>query len=497
MDLKSIFPALPLLFVCVHSGGSTLSVSEYLDRFQKQNPRFSAFDSQWESARHRRKAADLSLSPFLSLLGTQLDDQRPQNFGAAFSISRNLVKEYGAELSKMFSSGTSVKLKAMAGETTSTGVLGNTSSEFTQGYGALGISLTQSLWKGAWGQDVRLRQQRDRLFEQVEFLNVDLQRRQSLIEAEDLYWDWSVQNLKLQSQKKSLERSQALHIWVKRRADNGIGDRGDVLGAEAMLRSRQIQVDLAAQAFEYSKKRLAEKLGILAQEAADFQPPTDLNLTRTPERMLGTWKGFDRDYDLGNVSVGAGSLRVYRFDALLAALQKRIRSIGVEEATHSTRPDVALSLGYKTNPVDTSLSSASTRIGTMANPTTNINLSFVWNLDPEIKQSVRGMARADLVNAEKILQQKISESQLAWEDLKNRIRDQNRMVLQLKALFDIQIEKARVERLELQRGTSITSEAILSEENAAAAELTWLENIVALRKLESQVQMFVQAQEEL
>ena len=458
------------------SNAETLDLEQYMEKFTAQSPALKAHEKSVESARMKKVVADLPLAPTLTLKGNQNDDRRPQNFGSAFSITRTVAKEYSASLGKLFSTGTQITLTGLAGETTSTAVVGGVPSDAAQGYSSLGVQLSQSLWRGGFGRSTSLRRERDEQVEKMELFNVMLKRSQTLIEAENLFWDWVFTSSQVQMAEQSFDRAQKLHAWFRNRVSNGIGDQADLLGAQVLMKTREVALNSAREDLETVRRKVVDALRV---QENSVQPKVDLVFSRKLDQLVN----------------GSGTGQPLRLDSAIQQAQSQMQKVVALEGAESVRPDLNLIAGYKTNPTDTSLNAASQSLGANVNPTTTVGVSLIWNLDAGVKNSVRSQSQADSLSAQFLAEKAKRDSDLAWGDLLRKHKDLSRRLEDLRLLAGWQSQKAKLEKTKLAQGRSITSTVIQAEQDAADGELNALKMAVETRKLESQARMYVRGED--
>ena len=456
-----------------------LSLEDFMQRLESKSSKFKSIKAQIEAAESKRTLGDYHLSPNMTLKLTKVDDRKPQFFSATMATTRTQATEYSAEISKLFLTGTLVKVNASVGEATITGNLGALSTDFTQGSGSVGVTLVQSLWRGFFGDDLRAKDRRlDRQLS-LEQRQLELENRQEMIRYENLFWDWVFLKAQVDSLEQSVERASKLLAWTEKRASNGIGDRGDVLGALGLKRSRELQLSAAQEALEAHLRLLAEDTEWTVTELKSLQPPMEVKFQRSWKQYIPVnWSQVE-------------SMKMERMDLQLIRDQVEIQREVVNEAVSGSRPEVNLILGLKNNPNEANLTAASQRLGGSENPTTTIGLQMSFNLDSSYSKASRSQTRALLRSVEFTERKKQAESSRSWEDIREQMQNQKRRIVQLEELNKVQMEKAVVERNEQQRGTSVTSEAINAEQAASDGHLKWMEAWIQLRKLETQLQLYV------
>ncbi|HRO67841.1 MAG TPA: TolC family protein, partial [Pseudobdellovibrionaceae bacterium] len=312
------FAALVLLAAVTPISVQAMSLEEYLGQVVQKHQGLEGLRASEEAARKTREAGDLELTPRFNIQGSYLSDKkRPGMLGA----DENRSEAYSATLSKLFSTGTHVGVTA---KTVGVETLGLNpaivplvgASSYAQG--GLGLSLSQSLWKNAFGRSTNLRREREMTVAEAEAGSYDLQSRQILASAETAFWDLLYLQEEVSIRQASLERGKKLEAWFRRRAEDGISDRADTLNARALVASRELQLAASKDNLIAAEKKVRDYLEI---DEAQVVPVLTgrIGSSREPERMLG------RE---GRIV----SLQVY-----LADLQAKAQTVGARDAEEATK----------------------------------------------------------------------------------------------------------------------------------------------------------------
>lgn len=459
-----------------------MSLDDYLGAVAKNHGTFLALEKSDEASLDRKTGGDIALVPVLSLKAASTDDKNPQNLGS-YLIDHNQITEYSVGLSKKFSTGTQAQVSAsLADYKTSLTNLSTTpaqSSSTSYGKGSLGIYLSQSLWKDFFGSATRLRQDRESQTEKLEKESYNLQRRQLLIEAESVFWNYLYSQEELEQRKDSLDRAKKIEAWVRRRVGNGIGDQADLLNAQGLVASRELQLLTAQDEFQAVEKALRDNLQLSSNEPTP-QLEAKLNSQRNIQNMVYTHSR----------APGAGD-RVVRLDTYLSEMESRVKSIAAKEVVDAYRPDLTLEGQYKTNAQENSLSDTSSKITQTDKPTQYVAVKFTWLFDTEIKNSAVHAAQADALAADLKSKRKVYEAESAWFELQRRHGDLMNKIKAAELASNIQNQKAAAQRDKLSKGRAVTTDVITAEQDAAESKLLLTKLLAEQRKLEAQGRMFL------
>jgi outer membrane protein TolC len=465
------------LILAITQAGSAMTLDEYLRAVQKKNHTFQSLEASTEAATSRSQQGDLELSPILSASGSYLDDKSLTSLGTAV-LTHNQVRQYNLGLAKKFSTGTQASITGTVQGINTDGTAGATNLSMENHVGTLGVSVSQSLWKDFFGTSTTLRHEREKSQAQLERTGYNLQAKQVLVEAESAFWDLMYLQQELQLRKASLERARKIEGWVKNRANNGIGDRADILNAQGLVASRELQLVMTRDDLKAAEEKFADQI-----EWDRSQPIPELQ------------GNLEQVRPLKNFVDGEQAGRVVRLDTYISVLDAEVKKVGAREAEEKVTPDLVLAGQYKTNGYDTTDSKALAKMTDKDYPVSFVGLTFSWALDWDSKGAVKNSAQKDALAAQLKKEKSLLDSETAWREINRRHAEMSARIQAAMNLSHIQTAKAAAERDKLSKGRSITSNVITAEQDAADAELTLTKLKAEQRKLESQSRLFVKIQE--
>jgi outer membrane protein TolC len=474
--MKNFKFALSLSFLLSSLSASAMTLDQFLSEVQKHHKEFQALSTSQEAAEERREAGDLSLSPVLTMQASYLSDQKqPQTIGT--KVTSNV---YTMGVAKEFSSGTKAALTGNVQQVQIANVPNIYPSYFSDySTGGLGFSISQSLWKNAFGSGTRLRQQRQASAATLEKQSYTLQQRQILIDAENAYWNYLYQQDELNSRNESRERAKRIETWLKRRYQDGINDKADYLNAQALTASRELLLTSAQDQVLAAERNIRTLLEMdekdkLPTFESDFKKPRDI-------RSL----------------VGTNGGEIVRLDAYLASLEAKTRNLGAQEARDALRPDLVLEGAYNTNSnIQTSTTQALNHISNQDIPTTQVALKFTYMFDTDAKLSQESLSRKEALAAQLKSERKMLESASSWSELQRRYGELLKQIETAERISQLQNARAKEQQIKLSRGRTVTSDVITSEEDAANSNLNLNRLRAEARKMEAQSRLFIHLSEQ-
>lgn len=468
-----------VLVLAFSSTGWTLDLEEYLKVVLQKNSQLKALELSKQASRNKRLAADIGYSPLLTLSGSYLSDKKQPSF---IGNTETIATKYSLGLSKKFKTGTSIKVFSDLSETQNKDIPTPTYAALLGQYssGDLGVSITQSLNKDRFGQASFLKSEQDDLIVRLEEQVIDLQIKQYMLEAELAYWDY----LYLLNEKKlreaSLERAEKIEKWVSRRSFDGIADKSDLMNAKALSATRNLQLIMSKDELNAVSKRLKDFL-----ELDDSDPLPEL--VGQIERKRGL------------PLLDQKATQILRRDAYIAWLESRLSAKAVEAVEEDLKSDLSLAASYNTNSYQSQgkIGDATNGITNTSTPTTSVSLVWTYMFDNEAKKSAGQRARQESLASEAKSKKKRTDSLSAQEELVRRYQEMSLKVDTAEQISNFQKERAKVEQDKYSKGRSITSQVIMSEQDAAEAELTLIKLKVEQRKMEAQTHLFLNVEENL
>jgi outer membrane protein TolC len=466
---------LSFLFLIWHTPVFAMDLQEYLKTVEAKHKTVQSFNVSQEAADLREEAGDIELVPTLTAGVSYLNDKSPLSQFALLGASESKSLTYNLGLSKRFSSGTTASIYGNAAEFENLGVQDPRFQKF--GVGALGVALSQSLWKDAFGHATRLRWDRMAAATKAEKGGYDLQKRLLLIDAESAYWNYFLAEEALRIGRSSLDRAKKIEGWTKRRVGDGISDRADLLETQGLVSARQLQLITVQDEQESAKRQIRDYLALTVGE--DFPVlQGDISQVRALNSLVEGKKG-----------------KVVALDAYLASLTAKARNLAAREVEDAYRPDLVLSGAYNTNALAEDLPGATSHITDTERPTAKIALNINYMFDTSVKKAAKDAARKDALAAQLQSEQKMLDSDSAWIELNRRYIDMTKRVDAASDSVRIQTARSKATTDLFNKGRSITFNVVNAEEDVATAELNLYRLKSEQRKMEAQGRLFITLEE--
>lgn len=463
MNLKLVCTA--VLTTVFATSSFAMTLEEYLKVVKSKNKVFSSLAASVEASNSKAAAGDVVLAPVLTAgYSLTTDKSLPSTIG-----EKREVTEYNLGVSKKFTTGTTIGVSGKTDE-----FRNDTTTPGADKYstGGLGVTLQQSLWKDFFGAGTRLRQDLDRTINQIETVNLDLQMRAALFDAESTFWDYSVADEDLKLQQANFDRAKKMEQWTSNRVTNGISDRADLMNVRALAALREVQLSTAQDEIKTQEAKFREYL-----ELADGEPTPVVTGDIMQARNYMTQLSKNKD--------------VIKMDAYLSSLQAKSKKLVADQIGDLYKPDLALLASYNTSSYDREYSEMTKNISKTDRPRTFIGVNFTWIFDTDAKLATIDSAKKDALASQYAAERAITLGKIAWSDLQRKYETTAKNVLTLEKVAKFQRERAKAEQDKFGKGRTVTSNVVLAETDAAEAEVNLLRAKSGLRKLEASSILFI------
>jgi outer membrane protein TolC len=430
-------------------------------------PEYQSTLSEIRSIEMDYASRELVLQPVLEAEAKRANENR-QLLNPGTLTTRPRIDSYGLTVIKPFGTGTELEVGPSYEKALTPGLAGGNRDTVDWH-----ISLTQSLWKDAFGRSTRLRRAREDYQRKQELADALLRQGQLLYDFESLYWDWALARRVFDLQEKNVKRGRQILKWVQDRFNRAAAESTDLLQARALLTQRELQV--ATQ--QLSITQTGARIERFVPNHGWRPDPKDLEIARNPEELLSGWK--------------ADSLNKIESLSYLSAENEALAEEEKAKETRETiRPELDLELTYGKNAIDTEGSTALRRSYQEDHDYSSIGVVFRTGLDLGDERRKVESARAARDAAKQRREARLAENKVAWNQLKQELSDLQSRVDRATELVDLQIKKANAERERYRKGRSTAFQAITFELEAAEAEITLWTLYALMRKTEARARLF-------
>jgi len=450
-----------------------MNLQDYLKTVQSKHKSIQAFDVQKEAADLRNVGSDIDLVPVMNAGISYLDDQSPFSQFVTLGAKRTKITDYNLGFSKKFSTGTTLGLSADAASYDSPGLLLGNAPFSTFGTGSLGVSLSQSLWKDFFGHGTRLRwEQQDAATTSLKG-QYDLQAKVLMVNAEQAFWNYlyAIENVKIS--RDSLERSKKIETWTRRRVNDGISERAELLQTQALVSSRELLLIAVEDDLASAKQALRDFMELGSTDPLP-EMAGDISQARALRSMVDGTAGH-----------------VVALDAYLSAIDAKANALTADRVEDAYRPDLVLSGSYQTHAIDTSMPRAVDKWTNTDFPTAKVALNFVYQFDTSVKDAARNASRKEALASKLVSERKFLESESSWVELNRHYAELTKRIEAADQVAKLQDDRAKAEANLFNKGRSITNNVVNAEEDAGTAKLNLVRLKSDQRKMEAQGRLYI------
>lgn len=484
---------------------SALDLNSFLAQVELRHRGLRALDVSQEAFENKKLAGDLSLVPSLQLkIQSAKDEKAPNLYGATASLANTASLGF----SQKFATGTVLGLSGQVGLFENQNIAAAQAAALGKyANGSLAFTISQSLWKDAFGQATTLRRSREKSINEAEKLGLIIQKQKLLIDAERAYWDLITIQEELQLRRANLERAQKIESWVARRYADGIADKADWLNAKALAVTRRLQLFSSEDDFRGAQAKIRETLELKENEAL---PPLEgsLSLTRSPFHYVLNQQGRLGSGELGKGDISSAAKeagkeavieaviengRIESLEARAKFFEAQIKRTVASEVQESLKADLSVFGSYASNPYkpDGSLDYAMSNLGDFGRPTAAVGLSWTYLFDGPVKAAQKNQAQKEALSSLWQKERAEVESASQWKEYQRRSAELAKKITAAQEISRLQRDRAKVEQDKFSKGRAITQAVITAEQDAAEAELVWTKLKAEQRKLETQGRFFV------
>lgn len=448
----------------LQAGGTPLD--SYLEEAFKSSEEIKAIELDILSLQSEIGARELELSPAIAVKVIRFWDNRPSL--SSSRQSAGFLTE--VELSKPLSTGTTFNL--LSGIETAEY---HPTPEEEQDLLNWRLGVTQSLWQNSFGRQTALRRQRDQEEIRSRLLALILERQEIVVEFELLYWDIAYAQQEVKIREENLERSRLILSWIRKRIERYAAEQVDLLQGQALVSSRELQLQLASDNLRTLQARLNEKVPLKSEFVPHYEE------LKTDRKLLS----LPADIDF------APSIPVL-IETLKAQAEADFLEMKSELESDQLKPILEIGYAYGQQGLSTSFSTAGRDAFSTNNNYHEMGVVFTTPLDFSLirksRQATQAAAQAQTMRS--VMSRR--QSGIQWEDLERTIREQRQRVETARTLADFQHEKSREERIRYEKGRTTAFQAISFEQEAAESELLVLQLQAQLRRTEARARVYIQ-----
>lgn len=464
--MKRAILVLSLGGLTANAFGQTLTLDEYMGRVKNNHKGLNAAVKTAEGAVGRAVEAEVLYSPNLFAQVMFSRDSRQTN-APSFMGTRTDFDSYQLGVSKLTSFGLKASLSYNVGYTN---IIGATLLPVTQFYDAKPLlEFSQSLWRNGFGGETVA--QADLANAQVLAAGYgeSFKAKGIASEAEMAYWQLSLARARVAVQEQTLERAKKILDWAKRRVNNDLADRADLLQAEAAYEQRTLELQQAEDDEESAARKFNSMMEVDSDEVAMQVEKLD------PAKVQGL--AIPKRADM-------------RDDVKAAQQQERMAVANTELVRQRLAPSLDIVGSVALNARNTNFNNGVEESFTTRHPWTQVGVKFNVPLDFGLVSEARQSALVERQGATLAYQRKLFEQEREWKDTTRKFAQAKKRLELAASIEDLQREKITHEKSRLDRGRTTTYQVILMEQDYSLARLAKLMAATEVLSIYSRLKTF-------
>jgi len=457
------------LMVLSSSTYAELKLNDYLKEVQEKNYTLRSSRATTEGLESRQNEAKLIFSPSIYAQAQTAIDKKPTtNVNAQGDRTDNTYGTVG--IMNQFDFG----LKGKLGYTLSHTEIYHASQSFLPvpdfRDSQVALELSQSLWRNFYGVESRAQQTLADSDVKAKKYVEDYKAKTILSSAESVYWSLSQIKKIIVVEKESLERAKKIKQWAENRSQNGLGDKSDLLQADANVKFREYEL----KSYEQQYKNLARTFNSLrGLDSEELNDSLENIKTEFVKSLKLPQKAALRD------------------DTKAALEYEKLAKANLDLSIERNKPTFEVYGSYALNGRDVDQSKAITNGFKTDHSTTAIGVRFQAPLDfSNLVDNVRGY-KSEKVAAELTVNQKMFDQDKEWNDLVVKFNDAKDNLVLAEKIEDAQKIKSANERDRLSKGRTVTFQVLNFEQDYAQSELLRIKSELEILSLFAESKKYV------
>lgn len=452
-----------------NASAGALTLNDYIHQVKGQNSGYKGSSSQSEGASLKAREAELIFTPSLFAEGRTGHDGKLSS-PPVMVYDKLESSNYKLGLSQQFTFGLQTKFYYDLNKTAFVGAnFGpNVMTEYWDASPRL--ELNMPLWGGGFGRMAKANEELVRQQNFADGFSSGAQANNYLVAAEAAYWKLSGWNEVVRIQEQALKAAQNIYDYVARKQKMNLGERSDVIQAQALVESRTLELQVA-------KNEAQDALRIF-------------NKLRNQEPYEAVENLESVNYKaLENLTVPAVR-PADRLDVKATEAQLASAKASSQVVLERNRPTLDVYGIYALNGRDDELNEALTNAGKAER-----DAAFVgFKLNIPLNVSATADAKAGALKAQKAAELNHEYAMYAqnmdWTTLTRNLTDARDNLRLIGRIEEVQKNKLENERNRLRQGRTTTYQVLLFEQDYSQAAVTRVKSATNILGLQSQLKLY-------
>jgi outer membrane protein TolC len=336
------------------------------------------------------------------------------------------------------------------------------------------LELTQSLWGNGFGRSTRANQELAESNALASSYGSKFEARTVLSQAETQYWNLAVARQAVAVQEAALDRAKRIYQYNVRKSRLHLGESSDVLQAEALVQSRELELASARNDERKARRAFNSSRHIDSEEVVE-------NLIEMKPSLIDEIPLPERAAMRDDVKAAEQSARARRASAVISAERDSptLEAFATLALNGQGEEDIYGSIGQS---IGASFS--------FRRPTESVGVRFRMPLDQSLINKAHEGWKKEQIAAEKSYDQKVFDSEQSWKDLTESLKEAKAHLSLSRKLEEIQRQKLEAERKRLNQGRTTTYQVLLFEQDFLLSQLNRIRDQSRALTLIAQMKLF-------
>jgi outer membrane protein TolC len=473
---RRLFYALTLFLAASFARAQSLSLSDYLNQVKTQGSDYQAQAAAVAGFQKQSHQQDLTYSPVLSANYNHLDDTEPINDpqtqpkteADAAGVSISDILPFGPKITIGYAfTNANYQLNP---------IYAGAAALFPNPYYQISpvVSLSVPLFKDFGGAQTGAGVKMVQYQYESSAKSAAYQREQSLYNAKVAYWTLAEDQEGILIRQDTLDRTQKIWDWTKKRVARNLADPPDALEAEASVRLAELDLEKAQETARMDRIQFNRYRGA----------KTDA----VPEQL----DGLESAAALLKAEIPDAPPQRLDLQAQEATVKQQKATY--DQAHQNVYPDLTANASWRGNGFDSSFGGSNSEAFSTSYPTYSIGVSFNLPLDVFTAAQVADGYWKNYQSAMLSLQDKQTQVGQDWQGLKDSLAEVDKRLEMTAQIVDLQKNKADQEKQRLEFGRTTESELLSSENDYNTARLNHLSVIAEKLSLLAEAQWWTSAE---
>lgn len=448
---------------------ATTTLNDYLGQVRNQNQSYQSSTERSQGAALLSREADIFFTPQFIANATVGSDEKLSST-PQLVYDRLKTEVYNVGIEQNFNFGLETKLTY---ELTNTNLEGaylgpNVPTQFWDA--GPKIELTMPLWKNGFGRTARANRDASRNQNLADQYNSQAQAENILVNAESAYWRLSAAQEQLKIQKQALTAGQNILNYVTNKSNKNLGDRADVLQADALVEAYNLQLLQAQNELAAAQRSYNTFLNLESNATVPELEPlsyTSLENISPPAKRPGD-----------------------RPDIKAAEAQTKAAAAASQLATERNRPQLDVFGSYKLNGRGDDQPEAIKDADVAQRDTTYVGLRLKVPLYVTAVDDAITGAKMQKSAAERNERNLRYDQEQQWNDIVQKLSESKQALKLATKMEAAQKAKLENERTRLRQGRTTTYQILLFEQDYSQAQASRVRSATQILNLQSQIKLY-------